>query len=244
MKATWLHSRPRSFLQVSNKPFLFVNSVAMVMPSFSASFLWVMLSSSAKFNWLMMNIIILLLLLLLLLLIWQSPGLPGWQNVNLIIVTRRPLHPSIAAGLYCLTTSPGFLPALCEKWSGFFYVHRVWLSYTQDRRLKVSSERLGNEDKAPCPRALLPGRGSNRGPPVWKSEVLIARPRKHISLISLWIMYGSPGGNQVPFTLNLFIKQLLYTPYISCRYFHDFGLGGDIRDGLILQFWGCFHYHK
>ena len=33
------------------------------------------------------------------------------------------------------------------------------------RRLKVSSERLGNEGKAHCPRALLPGRGSNRGPP-------------------------------------------------------------------------------
>ena len=72
---------------------------------------------------------------------------------------------SIAAGLYCLTTSPGYLPALCEKRSGFFYVHRVLLSCTRDRRLKVSSERLGNEDKAPCPRALLPGRGSNRGPP-------------------------------------------------------------------------------
>ena len=99
--------------------------------------------------------------LLLLLLNWQSPGLPGWRNVNLITATRRPLHPSIAAGFYCLTTSPGFLPALCEKWSGFFYVHMVWLSYTRDRRLKVSSERIGNEDKAPCPRALLPpGRGS------------------------------------------------------------------------------------
>ena len=121
-------------------------------------------------------------LLLLLLLIWQSPGLPGWRKVNLITVTRRPLHPSIAAGFYCLTTSPGFLPALCEKWSGFFYVHRVWLSYTRDRRLKVSSERLGNEDKAPCRRALLPGRGSNRGPPVWKSEVLTARPRQLLNL--------------------------------------------------------------
>ena len=109
---------------------------------------------------------------------WQSPGLPGWQNVNLITVTRRPHHPNIAAGLYCLATSPGFLPTLCEKWSGFFYVHRVFLSYTRDRRLKVSSERLGNEDKAPCPRALLPGRGSNRGPPVWKSEALTARPRQ------------------------------------------------------------------
>ena len=120
----------------------------------------------------------------LLLLIWQSPGLPGWRKVNLITVTRRPLHPSIAAGFYCLTTSPGFLPALCEKWSGFFYVHRVWLSYTRDWRLKVSSERLGNEDKAPCPRALLPGRGSNRGPPVWKSEVLTAQPRQ-----LLWVWY-------------------------------------------------------
>ena len=110
--------------------------------------------------------------------IWQSPGLPGWRKVNFITMTRRPHHPNIAAGLYCLATSPGFLPTLCEKWSGFFYVHRVFLSYTRDRRLKVSSERLGNEDKAPCPRALLPGRGSNRGPPVWKSEALTARPRQ------------------------------------------------------------------
>ena len=115
--------------------------------------------------------------LLLLLMIWQSPGLP-WRKVNFITVTRRPHRPNIAAGLCCLATSPGFLPTLCEKWSGFFYVHRVFLSYTRDRRLKVSSERLGNEDKAPCPRALLPGRGSNRGPPVWKSEALTARPRQ------------------------------------------------------------------
>ena len=114
--------------------------------------------------------------------IWQSPGLPGWRKVNFITVTRRPLHPNIAAGLCCLATSPGFLPTLCEKWSGFFYVHRVFLSYTRDRRLKVSSERLGNEDKAPCPRALLPGRGSNRRPPVWKSEALTARPRQLLLL--------------------------------------------------------------
>ena len=108
----------------------------------------------------------LLLLLLLLLMIWQSPGLPGWRKVNFINVTRRPHHPNIAAGLYtryCLATSPGFLPTLCEKWSGFFYVHRVLLSYTRDRRLKVSSERLGNVDKAPCPRALLPGPGLEPG---------------------------------------------------------------------------------
>ena len=83
-----------------------------------------------------------LLLLLLLLMIWQSPGLPGWRKVNFITVTRRPHHPNIAAGLYCLATSPGFLPTHCEKWSGFFYVHWVFLSYTLDRRLKVSSERL------------------------------------------------------------------------------------------------------
>ena len=124
------------------------------------------------------------LLLLLLFYVWQSPGLPGWRKVNLITVTHRPHHPSIAAGLYCLTTSPGLLPALCEKWSGFFYVHRVLLSYTRDRRLKVSSERLGNEDKAPCPRTLLPGWGSNRGPPGWTSEVLTARPRQLLKRIS------------------------------------------------------------
>ena len=114
----------------------------------------------------------------LFLLIWQSPGLAGLRKVDLIIVTRRPHHPSIAAGLYCLTTSPGFLPALYEKWSWFFYMNGVLLSYTRDWRLKVSSERLGNEDKAPCPRVLLQGRGLNRGPPVWKSEVLTARPKQ------------------------------------------------------------------
>ena len=115
------------------------------------------------------------LIIIILLMIWQSPGLPGWWKGNFITVTRRPHHPNIAAGLCCLATSPGFLPTLCEKWSGFFYVHRVFLSYTRDRRLKVSDERIGNEDKAPCPRALLPGRGSNRGPPVWKPEALTAR---------------------------------------------------------------------
>ena len=118
--------------------------------------------------------------------IWQSPGLPGWRKVNFITVTRRPHHPNIAAGLCCLATSPGFLPTLCEKWSGFFYVHRVFLSYTRDRQLKVSSERLGNEDKAPCPRVLLPGRGSNRGPPVWKSEALTARPRQLLFSNDWW----------------------------------------------------------
>ena len=50
-----------------------------------------------------------------------------------------------------------------EKCSGFFNVHRVWLSYTRDRRLKVSSERLGNEDKAPCLRAQLPWLGFEPG---------------------------------------------------------------------------------
>ena len=46
-------------------------------------------------------------------------------------------------GFGCLTTSPGFLPALYEKRRGFFYTHGVWLSHTWDRRLKVSSERPG-----------------------------------------------------------------------------------------------------
>ena len=103
------------------------------------------------------------LLLLLLLMIWQSPGLPRWRKVNFITVTRRPHHPNIAAGLYCLATSPGFFPTLCEKWSGFFDVHRVFLSYTRDRRLKVSSERLGNEDKVHCPRALYCRAGARTG---------------------------------------------------------------------------------
>ena len=32
--------------------------------------------------------------------------------------------------------------------------------------------------------------------------------------------------------------------YFTYRYFHDFGLGGEICDGLILQFLWCFHYYK
>ena len=135
---------------------------------------------------------------------------------KLITVTRRPLHPSIAAGLSCLTTSPGFLPALFEKWSGFFYVHRVWISYTRDRRLKVSSERLGNEDKAPCPRALLPGRGSNRGPPVWKSEVLTARPRHLMKYSQAFIcLVGNKTCSfqtlqHIQHILTYFIKKYIY----------------------------------
>ena len=44
-----------------------------------------------------------------------------------------------------------------------------------------------NEDKAPCPRALLPGPGSNRGPPVWKSYVLTAG-HDSSSMITMMIM--------------------------------------------------------
>ena len=139
--------------------------------------------------------------------IWQSPGLPGWRKVNFITVTHRPHHPNIAAGLYCLATSPGFLPTLCEKWSGFFYMHRVFLSYTRDQRLKVSSKRLGNEDKAPCPRALLPGRGSNRGPPVWKSEALTARPQSSCIHEPLRWREGMAGGGS-PTHLFCFACQL------------------------------------
>ena len=88
--------------------------------------------------------------------------------------------------LDCLTTSPGFLPTLCENWSGFFYVHWVWLSYTRDWRLKISSERLSNEDKAPCQRGLHNCRGriwTHAEPPVWKFAVytLALRPRGHDS---------------------------------------------------------------
>ena len=62
--------------------------------------------------------------------------------------------------------------------------------------LKSPKERLSNEDKAPCPRTLLPGRGSNWGPPVWKSEVLTARPRQlHkmtvTKLKGTWLSQGS-----------------------------------------------------
>ena len=152
---------------------------------FSTEHLWTVLTSfwlAADDIHLALHWSRVMLLLLLLLMIWQSPGLPGWRKVNFITVTRRPHHPNIAA--CCLATSPGFLPTLCEKWSGFFYVHRVFLSYTRDRRLKVSSKRLGNEDKAPCPRALLPGRGLNWGPPVWKSEALTARPRQLLYYIA------------------------------------------------------------
>ena len=42
----------------------------------------------------------------------------------------------------CGSTSPGGLPTLYEKGSGIFYVHRILLYYTRDRRLKVSSEIL------------------------------------------------------------------------------------------------------
>ena len=83
-------------------------------------------SSSHCSRWVseMLNSIVIVILLLM---IWQSPGLPGWRKVNFITVTRRPDHPNIAAGLYCVATSPGYLPTLCEKWSGF-YVHREILS--------------------------------------------------------------------------------------------------------------------
>ena len=51
---------------------------------------------------------------------------------------------------YGFITGVGFLkpfhrgepPTLFEKWSWIFNVHRMLLSYTRDRRLKVSSERL------------------------------------------------------------------------------------------------------
>ena len=36
----------------------------------------------------------------------------------------------------------------------------------------------------------------------------------------------------------------VYAIYFVYRYFCDFGLGGEIRDGLILQFLWCFHYYK
>ena len=81
-------------------------------------------------------------------------SLQGWT-------TRGRHHSPVSV---CLTVWPlhrDFSLLSCEEWSAFFYIHRVWLSYTRDRLLKVSSERLGNEDKAPCQRALLPRQDSN-----------------------------------------------------------------------------------
>ena len=78
-------------------------------------------------------------------------SLLGWT-------TRGRHHTPVSV---CLTVWPlhrDFSLLVCEKWSELFYVHRVWLSYTRDRRLKVHSERLVNEDKAPYQRALLPWR--------------------------------------------------------------------------------------
>ena len=108
---------------------------------------------------------------------------------SLLEWTTRGRHHSPVS--VCLTVWPlhrDFSLLFCEKWSGFFYVHRVWLSYTQDRRLKVSSERLGNEDKAPCQRGLLPtvcrgGIWTHAEPPVWKFAVytLALRPLGHNS---------------------------------------------------------------
>ena len=80
-------------------------------------------------------------------------SLLGWT-------TRGRHHSPVSV---CLTVWPlhqDFSLLFCEKWSGFFYVHSVWLSYTRDRRRRVSSERLGNEDKTPCQRALPSRRNS------------------------------------------------------------------------------------
>ena len=86
-------------------------------------------------------------------------SLLGWT-------TRGRHHTSVSV---CLTGWPlhrDFSLLFCEKWSGFFYVHRLWLSYMRDLWLKVSSERLGNEDKAPCqvlPRWDLNSCGTSTG---------------------------------------------------------------------------------
>ena len=82
----------------------------------------------------------------------------GGEKLTLLTVTRRPAPPKYSCRCCnCLAHFvPGFLPySLREDEVGIFYVHRVFLSYTRDQRLrKFSSERLGNENKAPCPRAL------------------------------------------------------------------------------------------
>ena len=58
-----------------------------------------------------------------------------------------------------------------------------------DQRLLVPSEGLGNEDKVPCQRALLPlPADSNRGPHDWESVVLSTEPQqlKHCFLLLNW----------------------------------------------------------
>ena len=58
-------------------------------------------------------------------------SLLGWT-------TRGRHHTPVSV---CLTVWPlhrDFSLLFCEKGSGFFYVHRVWLSYTRDRRLNES----------------------------------------------------------------------------------------------------------
>ena len=43
-----------------------------------------------------------------------------------------------------------------------------------------------------------------------------------------------------------FVWPIVYAIHFADRYFRDLRLhvGGEIRDGLILQFGGCFHYYK
>ena len=113
--------------------------------------------------------------------VWKHPGLPGWQKVN---YDPQATPPKYSCLFVCLTTSPGFLPALCERWSGLFYVHWILLPFGWDWQLKVSSERLGNEDKAPCPRALLSDRGSKQKTPVWKSEISTAWPQPLLNTLT------------------------------------------------------------
>ena len=90
-------------------------------------------------------------------------SLQGWT-------TRGWQHSPVSE---CLSVWPlwcDFSLLFCEKWSGFY---RVWLSFTQDGRLKVS-KRLGSEDKVP--RAQLMGRGRT-GDPRYRSPRKSARPR-------------------------------------------------------------------
>ena len=97
----------------------------------------------------------------------------------------------------CLTLHQDFSLLFCEKWSGFFYVHRgVTLLYTGTDGLKSPSERLGNEDKAPCPRALLPRQDLNScGTSSMKVAVytLALRPLGHDSSSSFWDLLSHVG---------------------------------------------------
>ena len=101
-------------------------------------------------------------------------SLLGWT-------TRGRHHTPVSVCLTGGSLHRDFSLLFCEKWSGFFYVHRVWLSYTRDRRVGLKSP---PKDLAMRIKRLAKGRYCRDGiwthaePPVWKFAVyrLALRP--------------------------------------------------------------------